>query len=287
KDRGQKHSSIVDAGQIPVLSCLGESKTGQLLNINADVAARELVITLQPHKTIFVNAKGGWLEDGVKVPKLDMSTDYATMAARDYTGRQGTLLKLNEINTLLQALPSTSSVVLTSAAALANEIVSGHSAGGGDHVDAPLHFCSGKKKKVGLMGARGYVGRELIRVLGGHPELDLVVASSRALSPVLTTPKVMDLVAMSGDLELVSSQGYLEIPELLVARGYEAARGHRTQFVQEAFPTPTTLPLWVSERTMIRAASYDHLDMLRHLHEVGGLEWTPLLHEVPRVQEEQ
>ncbi|KDO29216.1 hypothetical protein SPRG_05439 [Saprolegnia parasitica CBS 223.65] len=185
--------SALDAGQIPVLSCLGESKTGQLLNINADVAARELAITLQPHKTIFINAKGGWLEDGVKLPKLDMSKDYATMAARDYTGRQGTLLKLNEINTLLQALPSTSSVVLTSASALASEIVSGHSAGtvcirGGDNVDAPLHFCSGKKK-VGLMGARGYVGRELIRVLGGHPELDLVVASSRAL----VGQKVLDL----------------------------------------------------------------------------------------------
>lgn len=34
---------------------------------------------------------------------------------------------------------------------------------------------------MGLLGARGYVGRELIRVIGRHPELELVCASSRAL----------------------------------------------------------------------------------------------------------
>ncbi|OQR93837.1 hypothetical protein ACHHYP_02203 [Achlya hypogyna] len=193
-DGAPVHAAL-DAGQIPVLSCLGESNDGQLLNINADVAARELAINLQPLKTIFINAKGGWIEDGVKLAAIDMSKDYATMASRDYTGRQGTLLKLNEIHMLLQALPHSSSVVLTSASALAQEILTGHSAGtvctrGGAAVDAPLQFTSGKKK-VGLMGARGYVGRELLRVLGGHPDLDVVVASSRAL----VGQKVLDLAA--------------------------------------------------------------------------------------------
>jgi len=36
--------------------------------------------------------------------------------------------------------------------------------------------------RVGLIGARGYVGGELIRLLDGHRELELVFASSRALS---------------------------------------------------------------------------------------------------------
>ncbi|OQR98726.1 hypothetical protein THRCLA_06690 [Thraustotheca clavata] len=185
KIHGDSVYSALDAGQIPVLSCLGESIDGRLLNINADVAARELAITLQPLKTIFINAKGGWFEDGKKLASIDMSKDYKEMASRDYTGRQGTLLKLNEINTLLQALPHSSSVVLTSASALSQEILTGHSAGtvcirGGEDSSVPLIFSSGKKK-VGLMGARGYVGRELIRVIGAHPELDLVCASSRAL----------------------------------------------------------------------------------------------------------
>ncbi|CAH0488807.1 unnamed protein product [Peronospora farinosa] len=189
--------AAIDAGQIPVLSCLGESANGQTLNINADVAARQLALSLQPLKTIFVNAKGGWIEDdGTKLKTINMTKDYERMAARDYTGRQGTLLKLNEINTLLQGLPSTSSVVLTSASQLMREIVSKKSAGTtcikGEKPAVASEKSSTKssaiprgpngKYRVGLLGARGYVGGELIRVIGRHPELELVCASSRALA---------------------------------------------------------------------------------------------------------
>ncbi|KAH7481948.1 hypothetical protein PRIC1_009585 [Phytophthora ramorum] len=196
KIHGEAVQAAIDAGEIPVLSCLGESANGQTLNINADVAARQLALNLQPLKTIFVNAKGGWIEDdGTKLKKIDMAKDYEHMAARDYTGRQGTLLKLNEINTLLQGLPSTSSVVLTSASQLMREIVSKKSAGTtcikGEKPAAASAKSSATvsavprgpngKFRVGLLGARGYVGRELIRVIGRHPELELVCASSRAL----------------------------------------------------------------------------------------------------------
>ncbi|CAI5715651.1 unnamed protein product [Hyaloperonospora brassicae] len=188
----------IDDGCIPVLSCLGETVDGQTLNINADVAARQLALAMQPLKTIFVNAKGGWVEpDGVKLKRIDMAKDYERMAARDYTGRQGTLLKLNEINALLQGLPPTSSVVLTSASQLMREIVSKKSAGTtcvkGEQPVAAARAKTGAKAlaiprgpngkyRVGLLGARGYVGGELIRVIGRHPELELVCASSRALA---------------------------------------------------------------------------------------------------------
>jgi N-acetyl-gamma-glutamyl-phosphate reductase/acetylglutamate kinase len=182
-------SSIAN-GQIPVLSCLGESADGQTLNINADVAARELALSIQPYKTIFINAKGGWIEDdGTKLKGIDMSKDYERMAARDYTGRQGTLLKLNEINALLQGLPSSSSVALTSASELSREILSSCSTGTvcirGEKQQASA-AASGvaqapKRRRVGLIGARGYAGREIIRLVGQHPELELVCASSRAL----------------------------------------------------------------------------------------------------------
>jgi N-acetyl-gamma-glutamyl-phosphate reductase/acetylglutamate kinase len=194
KIHGDPVQTAIDAGKIPVLSCLGESSNGQTLNINADVAARQLALNLQPLKTIFVNAKGGWIEDdGTKLKTINMARDYEHMAARDYTGRQGTLLKLNEINTLLQGLPSTSSVVLTSASELMREIVSKKSAGTtcikGENpaaskkssVKVNVPRGPNGKYRVGLLGARGYVGRELIRVIGHHPELELVCASSRAL----------------------------------------------------------------------------------------------------------
>ena len=101
----------IASGAVPVLLPLAEDAAGQVLNVNADVAARELAMTMQPLKTVFISAKGGWLGEvddwehsgvrsGEVVPSINLRTDYERMAARDYEGRQGTLLKLNEIKTL-------------------------------------------------------------------------------------------------------------------------------------------------------------------------------------------
>jgi len=52
--------------------------------------------------------------------------------------------------------------------------------------------------RVGLIGARGYAGREMLRLIAGHPELELAFASSRELAgrPVRdAAPEVEDDVA--------------------------------------------------------------------------------------------
>lgn len=64
-------------------SCAGET-----LNINADVAARELAIALRPMRVVFISAGGGWKEDGKVVPSVNMAVDYPVWVRRDYTGRQ-------------------------------------------------------------------------------------------------------------------------------------------------------------------------------------------------------
>ena len=51
-------TSSIKAKCLPVLMPLAEDSSGQILNINADVAAREVAIAMKPHKTIFINAKG-------------------------------------------------------------------------------------------------------------------------------------------------------------------------------------------------------------------------------------
>ena len=38
--------------------------------------------------------------------------------------------------------------------------------------------------KIGLVGARGYVGSELIRLLAAHPRFELAYVSSRELGEV-------------------------------------------------------------------------------------------------------
>jgi N-acetyl-gamma-glutamyl-phosphate reductase / acetylglutamate kinase len=50
---------------------LAESIEGQILNVNADVAAGELAKELEPLKIVFLNEKGG-LFHGITGEKLDI-----------------------------------------------------------------------------------------------------------------------------------------------------------------------------------------------------------------------
>ena len=52
----------LDAGSIPVIASMGETADGQILNVNADFAANELVRALQPYKIVFLTETGGLLD---------------------------------------------------------------------------------------------------------------------------------------------------------------------------------------------------------------------------------
>jgi N-acetyl-gamma-glutamyl-phosphate reductase / acetylglutamate kinase len=112
-------------GKTPVLTSLGvDLEDGKSpLNINADVAARELSIALKPSRVVFISASGGWKDNGAIVSQVNMAADYAKYRDRDYTGRQGTLLKLNEMKAIVDALPPSSSLTIASASALASQLL--------------------------------------------------------------------------------------------------------------------------------------------------------------------
>lgn len=61
----------IRAGALPILTSLAESDDGQILNVNADIAAGELAKELEPMKIVFLNEKGG-LFHGVTGEKLDV-----------------------------------------------------------------------------------------------------------------------------------------------------------------------------------------------------------------------
>lgn len=61
----------INAGALPILTSLAWSNEGQLLNVNADVAAGELAKELEPLKIVFLNDKGG-LYHGITGEKLDV-----------------------------------------------------------------------------------------------------------------------------------------------------------------------------------------------------------------------
>lgn len=56
---------------MPILTSLAETPDGQILNVNADIAAGELAKELEPMKIVFLNEKGGMFH-GVTGEKLDV-----------------------------------------------------------------------------------------------------------------------------------------------------------------------------------------------------------------------
>jgi N-acetyl-gamma-glutamyl-phosphate reductase/acetylglutamate kinase len=56
--------SSIRAGALPILTSLAETPDGQILNVNADVAAGELARVLEPLKIIYLNEKGGLFHGG-------------------------------------------------------------------------------------------------------------------------------------------------------------------------------------------------------------------------------
>nr|WP_238527700.1 acetylglutamate kinase [Pseudoxanthomonas spadix] len=112
----------LQAGSIPVITSLGETPSGQILNINADFAANELVRELQPYKIIFLTGTGGLLDQNGKViDSINLSTEYAHLIAQPWI-HGGMRVKIEQIKDLLDKLPMESSVSITRPADLAKEL---------------------------------------------------------------------------------------------------------------------------------------------------------------------
>jgi len=109
-------------GLIPIIASLGETDEGQILNVNADFAANELVRVLQPYKIVFLTGTGGLLDgSGRVIDSINLSTEYAKLMAQPWVSG-GMRLKLEQIADLLQDLPLASSVSITRPSELAKEL---------------------------------------------------------------------------------------------------------------------------------------------------------------------
>jgi acetylglutamate kinase len=121
--------SAVRGGALPVLTCLGESRSGQVLNINADIAAAELVRAIKPHKIIFLTPTGGLLDrNGRVISAISLDNDYDALMNEDWV-HSGMRLKLQQINDMLRDLDHDASVSITSADQLTRELFTYRGAG--------------------------------------------------------------------------------------------------------------------------------------------------------------
>ncbi|RSL82349.1 Protein arg-6, mitochondrial [Fusarium oligoseptatum] len=101
----------IEAGYIPVLTSMAETKDGRLLNVNADVAAAELARALQPLKVVYLSEKGGLFDgDGEKISTINLDAEYDHLMSQPWC-RYGTRLKIIAGKELLDTLPRSSSKV--------------------------------------------------------------------------------------------------------------------------------------------------------------------------------
>lgn len=121
--------SAIAERALPIVTCLGETSGGQMMNINADVAAASLVLEIRPQKVIFISPTGGLLDQhGQIISAINLETDYERLMASEWV-HSGMRLKLRQIAELLDKLPGSSSVSITSAANLTRELFTHRGAG--------------------------------------------------------------------------------------------------------------------------------------------------------------
>lgn len=150
---------------LPIIACLGESDSGQVLNINADTAARALVNAIEPYKIIYLTPTGGMLDaEGRVVNAINLETDYERLMASDWV-HSGMRLKLQEIKSLLDGLPASASVSITSAQHLTKELFTHRGAGTLIRKGERIHTCdqlnSGQQIRLQHLIERCF-GRDLV-----------------------------------------------------------------------------------------------------------------------------
>ncbi|KAI9887906.1 MAG: Protein arg-6, mitochondrial [Watsoniomyces obsoletus] len=122
--------AAVRAGCLPILTSMAETEDGQVLNVNADVAAGELARALQPLKIVYLSEKGGLYnaDTNEKISAINLDEEYEHLMSQWWV-RHGTRLKIKEIKELLMDLPRTTSVAIIHPADLQKELFTDSGAG--------------------------------------------------------------------------------------------------------------------------------------------------------------
>lgn len=122
--------SALKAGCLPILTSTAETPEGQILNVNADIAAGELARALQPLKIVYLSEKGGLFNEDTKekISTINLDEEWEELT-KQWWFRYGTRLKIKEIKELLEDLPRTSSVAIIATSDLQKELFTDSGAG--------------------------------------------------------------------------------------------------------------------------------------------------------------
>lgn len=122
--------AAIKSGSLPILTSMAETNDGQILNVNADVAAGELARELQPLKIVYLSEKGGLFNADTKekISVINLDEEYEHLMSQWWC-RYGTRLKIKETKQLLDSLPRSSSVAIIHPADLQKELFTDTGAG--------------------------------------------------------------------------------------------------------------------------------------------------------------
>lgn len=131
------------AGHVPVVSPLAETRDGRLLVVHADAAASAVAVAVRPHKIVYLTEEGGLRDSHGRIRSavnLAEDRDEVLGVAVPPAARR----RMSEIATMLERLPTTSSVSITSPDHLARELFTHRGAGTlvrlGEHVHKVTSF---------------------------------------------------------------------------------------------------------------------------------------------------
>ncbi|KAK4162035.1 Aspartate/glutamate/uridylate kinase [Cladorrhinum sp. PSN259] len=125
----QAIETAISNGYLPILTSMAETDDGQILNVNADVAAAELARALEPLKVVYLSEKGGLFDAaGQKISAINLDEEYEHLMSQEWV-RYGTRLKIKEIKELLDTLPRATSVAIIHPGELQKELFTDSGAG--------------------------------------------------------------------------------------------------------------------------------------------------------------
>lgn len=131
--------SSIRSGHLPILWSLGETAGGQILNVNADVSAHKLARRIEPFKIIFLTGTGGLLDEHERIiASVNLTEDYEHLMSQQWLAG-GMRLKVKQIKALLDELPLSSSVSITSPEHLAKELFTHRGSGTLVRRGEPIH----------------------------------------------------------------------------------------------------------------------------------------------------
>ncbi|KAK3372038.1 Aspartate/glutamate/uridylate kinase [Podospora didyma] len=125
----QSIETAINNGYLPILTSMAETDDGQILNVNADVAAAELARALEPLKVVYLSEKGGLFDAaGQKISAINLDEEFDHLMSQEWV-KYGTRLKIKEIKELLDTLPRTTSVAIIHPGDLQKELFTDSGAG--------------------------------------------------------------------------------------------------------------------------------------------------------------